>query len=991
MADLLARFKLVDEMSEKLSTMAEHGQNIVNAFEDAGDAANAIFDGIESGVTSAVSTIDGVAHSITEFSDAANSAASSTGDLSEALEDYGDAAGDAAGQAGEAADAISEQEQMFQLCEKSAAALTSAIEASSGAQADLENAMQSASETAEELANNENVSAEAKEALARAAASAEDAMRELEAAQREAADAMSAYDATLTSGTNDLGQLEAAAERAMHAAENLASANQKAAEVTDELGKAAETASHEAEEGGSKGIGAVEGIASALAAAGITAKLKEITESVYELADAFSEAESIVVKATGATGAALDGLMESTMQVYATAKSGDLSAVSGAIGEINTRMLLTGDALTDVTGKFMDYANITGTNVVGSVQNVTKVMNQWGVEGKDVESVLDRLAYAGQISGASVDSLSSTLITGAASFQQAGLTLDNTIQMLADFELAGINGTTAITAMRTAVNNFSNDGRDANIALQETITKIAAMENQSEATALAVETFGSRAGQQLAAAIQRGTISVETFNSTLEAADGTLAKAADAAQTLSQKWDQASRGIQAAFTSAVEPTLSKVSSGFANISISFGKFLQEHPAVTKAITAIGVGLGAATLGIAGMAAASLTAIPAVAALGTAISAAIWPLTAVAAGIAAVTAAVLILKGNYDDAYEETMSMTASTARQTEQLAALEEEYERAVETFGETSEEASRLRYQIDDLSSSLSQNGQSVADLVAECDNMISKHNELMTSFDDTTTSISNEELKNLALIQKLSDLASASEQTAGSQQAMQAIVDQLNGSLNGVRMTYEDLISNQDAAVQSLRQYAQAQAEQARQQSMLEEYVALIQQQADEQAELAKVTDEVSAAQDRAAAASQAYMDKLNLYTGHGANAYGAIGMIWSDEKANMDAANDALEEVTAKETELSDALAETEKRLAEIESAWGDVADATQETEEATVSYEQAAQAAFQSVQTEIEELCQAYDDAYQAALSSFEGQFGLFDTATTESEAYMNANV
>ena len=74
--------------------------------------------------------------------------------------------------------------------------------------------------------------------------------------------------------------------------------------------------------------------------------------------------------------------------------------------------ILTGEELTKVTGQFLDYAEITGTNVVGSVQNVTKIMNKWGVEATDVESVLDKLAYAGQISGISVDSLSSTLITG---------------------------------------------------------------------------------------------------------------------------------------------------------------------------------------------------------------------------------------------------------------------------------------------------------------------------------------------------------------------------------------------------------------------------------------------------------------------------------------------------------------------------------------------------------------------------------------------------
>ena len=64
----------------------------------------------------------------------------------------------------------------------------------------------------------------------------------------------------------------------------------------------------------------------------------------------------------------------------------------------------------------------------------------------------------------------------------------------------------------------------------------------------------------------------------------------------------------------------------ASVANSFGDFLNEHPAVTKAITAIGVGLGVAVVAIAAVSVASLTAIPAVAALGATISAAIWPIT-----------------------------------------------------------------------------------------------------------------------------------------------------------------------------------------------------------------------------------------------------------------------------------------------------------------------------------------------------------------------------
>lgn len=49
------------------------------------------------------------------------------------------------------------------------------------------------------------------------------------------------------------------------------------------------------------------------------------------------------------------------------------------------------------------------------------------------------------------------------------------------------------------------------------------------------------------------------------------------------------------------------------------------------------------------------------------------------------------------------------------------------------------------------------------------------------------------------------------------------------------------------------------------------------------------------------------------------------------------------------------------------------------------------AYSDVRSDVEKLCQAYDDAYQAAKDSFEGQFDLFDQASTKSSDYLNASV
>lgn len=978
MENLTARFSVADEMSSDIARIAEAGLDMAAQLEQAGASASESFDDMASGVVSVARSADGVATSITAAADgldsygsAAEDAAASTDHWTEAVGNYDrnlleaiNTTEELVEQGFKSADALAEQEQMLALCEQSTGNLTKSIEATEQAQSELSAAMDKAGEAADALANSENLSAESKEALTRASEGAAEAMSELMAAQENAAAAMEEYDSIITSGTSDLDTLEGAAQRAGQAAEELAAANGKASDAAEELAKATEQATEEAEKGGKKGADAAETVASALAAAGITATVKEIAESVYELVDAFSEAESTVVKATGASGEALDGLMESTMNAYAAAKSADLGTTASAIGEINTRMGLTGDALTDVTGKFLDFAEITGTDVVGSVQSATKIMNKWNVDAGDVESVLDKLAYAGQVSGISVSSLSDTVTNSSATFQTLGLNLDNAISLLADLELYGTNSTTTVTGLRTAVNNFSKDGLDAETALREVIEQIANMEDASEATALAVDTFGSRAGQELAGAIRSGAISVDSLTNSLDVAKGTLTSTAATAQTLEQKWTQASNNISTAFTSAVEPTLSAVSSGLADVADGIGSFLNDHPILTKAIVAIGVGLGSVAIAFAAVSAAvgiynavTLISTAVTAAFGVTLSAAIWPITLIVAGIAAVVAIASALISVFSSAEDETEGMTAVTRNQYYELQDLNAEYEEACEKYGETSEEASRLKYQLDDLNAAFEANQQTVEEFTAEVDALCESVTAVSDSFNSAMSEITANEVGSLSLIQKYEDLASKADLTAAEEKALEAVTKQLSTSYPELAQRMSSATMSTEDYVEAMRKACEAEAEELRQQQAQETYIEALQKKAELEDEIAKATANVAAEQER--------LDNMSgwdrFWTGTG----------------DLEAYEDALSQLNA-------AMSENDALIANIEQDWEDLATSEAEAAKATVSYEDAVNTALNSVQEDIDKLCEAYDEAYEAARSSIDGQIGLFDTMKTETE-------
>ena len=89
MADLTAKFQLIDEMSEKMASIAESGQSMLDNIEGAGEQIDASFDGISGTATSTAQSVEGVATSIDSIESASASASASASDLSGSIGEYG--------------------------------------------------------------------------------------------------------------------------------------------------------------------------------------------------------------------------------------------------------------------------------------------------------------------------------------------------------------------------------------------------------------------------------------------------------------------------------------------------------------------------------------------------------------------------------------------------------------------------------------------------------------------------------------------------------------------------------------------------------------------------------------------------------------------------------------------------------------------------------------------------------------------------------------
>lgn len=984
MADLLARFKLVDEMSDKLGKMAEKGQSMTEQWERAGDAASATLEGITGGVSSAVTSVDGIATSIDNLQDAMGQAdywTDAVGNYSKELLEATYSTEELVEMGMKSADALEEQNRMLELCERSATELSQSMDATTQIQQDLSAAMDSAAETAKALSKNEDVSAEAKEALAKASTEAAEAMRELDKAQQEADAAMEAYSQTMASGTSDLNQLEAAAERAGHAAEALAEANGRATEATQELSDATEQASEEAEGAGDKGTDAIGAVAGALAGAGITAKVMEIAGAVYELAGSFSEAEKTIVSATGATGRELDEFMSSSLDVYASSSAESLNDVAVAMTSVQTATGLAGDALEEATDAALVLNNTLGYEVSESARTAGALIKNFGVtateaynliaigaqngadKNGDLLDVLNEYSAQYAALGLSAEEFVSSLVDGA----EAGVfSVDKVGDAVKEFNIRAKDGsdTTAEAFELLGMNadmmseKFAAGGDTARTAFFEVVNALESMDDPLAKNAAAVGLFGTQY-EDLEATVLPVLAGIEGGTLEMYDAVGTLA---EGASSMGDEWQAAGNSIKAAFGSAITPAVSAGSTALAGFVQGVGEFLQEHPAVTKAITAIGVGLGVVVAGFALYAAGTAAATAVTALFGTTLSAAIWPITAIAAAIAAVTAAVLFLVDAFQEDLGEVEGLTATTREQYYELQDLNAEYEEACEKYGETSEEALRLKYQVDDLTAAYEANKQTVEEFTAEVDTLIQSHDELISSYEESMTTLDQNAVGTMSLIQKLDDLASTTNRTAAQEQQMRAVIDQLNTDLPDLALSYDDVTSSTEKSIEAMKQAAEAQAEQERQAEQRQAYVDLLKEQATLEEEIAKAEGNVRLEQER--------MDNMSGWD------HFWTGGEWDD----LEAYQEALDELNA-------AYEENQATLQGIEEDWEGVAEAAENAAESPSTYEEAVAVAYENVQAKVEELCAAYDEAYQAALESFEGQFGLFD----EAEADMDATV
>lgn len=232
------------------------------------------------------------------------------------------------------------------------------------------------------------------------------------------------------------------------------------------------------------------------------------------------EGLDIVTKKTGASGEALED-MQNRARDIAKSMPTDFATAGTAVGEVNTRFGLTGDALQDLSEKFIKFAEVNDTDVSSSIDNVQSMMAAWGVETEDAGLMLDLLTKAGQESGASVDTLSQQLMQNKSALDDMGLSLDESVDLLANCEKNGIDTSTMLGGLKKAMQNSAKEGKSSADALAELQERIVNAGSDAEASQIAMELFGNKAGPAIADACRDGRLSLEDLGYAMGDLEGT--------------------------------------------------------------------------------------------------------------------------------------------------------------------------------------------------------------------------------------------------------------------------------------------------------------------------------------------------------------------------------------------------------------------------------------------------------------------------------------
>ena len=373
----------------------------------------------------------------------------------------------------------------------------------------------------------------------------------------------------------------------------------------------------------------------------ISKKLVDFGKSALEAFRQVDEGMDTIVTKTGATGDSLEEMQDIASSIATTIPT-DFSKAGEAVGEVNTQFGLTGDALKDVSIEMIKFAEINGTDITNSTISASKALEAYELSTSDLAKVLDSTTYTAQSTGVSVDDLMKKAIEGAPQIKMLGLSFEEGVALLGQFETSGVDASSALSGLTKAAGSYAKQGKTLKEGLVETIDKIKNTTSETEAMGLAMEIFGAKKAPQMIDAIKRGSFDFQSFAESAEYSVGAVSKTFEATLDPIDKFKTAQNSVTLAMSelgAAIAETLAPVFEILGNIVKGLAEWFSSLPGPIKEFVVI---LGT-VITIVGVLAPIILTIQAVfmSSFGAMIAAAL-PIIGIVAGVVTAIAAIVVI-------------------------------------------------------------------------------------------------------------------------------------------------------------------------------------------------------------------------------------------------------------------------------------------------------------------------------------------------------------
>lgn len=768
------------------------------------------------------------------------------------------------------------------------------------------------------------------------------------------------------------------------------------AKARGELGDTADSA----ESFGSRATQAVDAVSSVLAAAGISAALKEIKEGFDECVQASMDFESAitgVAKTTDLTDEELADMSDAikAMSTEIPASTTEIAAVAEAAGQLGiqkdalldfTRVMTMLGTATNMTAEdaataLARFANITGMSAdnydrLGAV--IVDLGNNFATTESEITQMGTRLASGGKLAGLTepqIMALAAAMSSVGIEAEAGGTAMTQTLNAI---EKAVATGEDSLQSFADVAGMSADSfaemwNTDALGALTAFIRGLGNLDEQGESAVLVLEDLGltgirqSNMLKSLALAADQMDSAVQTANTAWDENIALTNEANKRYATTQSKLDMmqnAYSNLKVAVGDAFTPALRDAYDAGTDVLNVLGEFVQENPALVKGVATFTGVVGGATVAL--TAYAAISKVIKASDMATMFGGMAGPIMLGVTAVAALAGGIVAMA----DAAED-----------------------RAAPSVKELTEAARDMNEALTDAKS----------------------------GFDDSVGSTMATATVAEQYIDRLKELDSVGEKTTAQQQEYHGILMKLVETIPELS-SYIDLENDSiDGGAAALKANTDAWVENARAQAYQNELSEIYAKYADVEIERAKRRAELTDAEEAAHEATQAYNDALAKQNALYAEAqkkadayYEETGVLRDAEYFLGDEINAVNDEVTDANiawieaathvTNLKEAIEEDNNALSAADEEIQAVTDAYKSLTEATDGSTEATENAsrgqtelnteISSVKERVEALQQAYQEAYKAAAESVQGQYALWqqaDSIVATSASSINSNL